>query len=97
MVEKQGDENQTENLDADAKEDDFEMILPEFGVCGAGADDQEEEEEKKGSGQANRLKGRAAAEKAKKSHDGQIPSQEEESKTSLKNACYKCKEKPAKF
>ena len=41
------DLKQVQDLDADEKEEDFEMIIPEFGICGAEANDLGGNEEEK--------------------------------------------------
>ena len=96
MVE-QVDTKLVEDLDAEEKEEDFEMIIPEFGICGAEAEGLGDDEETKAPGMVNNSKGQTAEEEPKEAHAEQPSAQQEEAKTPLKNACYKCKEKPAKF
>ena len=97
MVEQTINTAQVDGPDAGQEEDDFQMIIPEFGVCGAEADGQGDDEETKDAGA--QAKGKAATKggEGKAAHVEQSSPQQEEAKTPLKNACYKCKEKPAKF
>ena len=73
------------------------MIIPEFGICGAEAEDPADDEETKATGTVNDSKGQTKGKEAKRAQVEQPAPKQEETKSPLKNACYKCKEKPAKF
>lgn len=59
-------------------EDQFENVIPEFGTCGGGDDDQATE-----------------AKVSKVTEEEKV--EEATVAAPMKNPCYKCKEKPAKY